>query len=159
MLRFFHNHGVEAHRAEELAQEALARALAVLGSERAPRNLAPWLYRVASNLLRDEWRSAYRRKETPVDTVPPVPGDVETDPEAVLLDRERRARRRRAVRAALAGLPPDLLEVVVLRFYRGWPVRAIAEQLGLPEGTVKSRLYRAYRRLESDLEPLRGDER
>ena len=50
-----------------------------------------------------------------------------------------------AVAAGLARLEPDLREAVVLRFYVDLAVRDIAEVLGLPEGTVKSRLHRAVR--------------
>jgi RNA polymerase sigma-70 factor (ECF subfamily) len=55
------------------------------------------------------------------------------------------------VLAALEGLPPEQREVVVLAFYEGLSYREIAELLGVPEGTVKSRMYFAKRKLREAL--------
>lgn len=63
--------------------------------------------------------------------------------------------RRLAVRRAVHELDPELREVVALRFGEDLPLKTIAAILGIPEGTVKSRLYRAYRALEQRLAPWR----
>lgn len=57
--------------------------------------------------------------------------------------------------AALEALGPDYRAVVVLRFYRDWPVAQIAEALNIPEGTVKSRLSRAMDQLRNALKEER----
>ena len=59
------------------------------------------------------------------------------------------------VRAALTDLPPDQAEVVELSFLEGLPHSAIAERLGIPLGTVKSRLRLAFARLRTALEDLK----
>jgi RNA polymerase sigma-70 factor (ECF subfamily) len=57
-----------------------------------------------------------------------------------------------AVAAAVALLPLDQRAVVVLRFYLDWSTEEVATALGIAEGTVKSRLHRALRRLETSLQ-------
>ena len=56
-----------------------------------------------------------------------------------------------AIAAAIARLPLDQRSVVVLRYYLDWSTEEVAEALGVAPGTVKSRLHRALRRLESSL--------
>ena len=55
------------------------------------------------------------------------------------------------VLAALEGLPPEQREVVVLAFYEGLSYREIGRMLGVPEGTVKSRMHFAKRKLREVL--------
>jgi RNA polymerase sigma-70 factor (ECF subfamily) len=142
--------------ARDLAQETLVRALrAMLGGTR-PDDLAPWLYRIATNLARDDYRSAYRRRVTLCDALDPPEGQpAGHSAERLVLQAMAATERQEAVRRAVQALPPDLHEVIVLRFAEGQPVKTIAAILGIPEGTVKSRLYRAYRTLERALEPWR----
>ena len=65
-----------------------------------------------------------------------------------------RAERVRAVQAAIAGLDEDLREIIVLRDIQGLSYEELAEALELPDGTVKSRLYRARRELMERLKPF-----
>jgi RNA polymerase sigma-70 factor (ECF subfamily) len=62
-----------------------------------------------------------------------------------------------AVRDAVSELPPDEREVVRLQHLDGFTHNEIAEQLGVPVGTVKSRSFRAHQRLAARLGYLRGD--
>lgn len=99
------------------------------------RSLGPWLYAIARRSAIDIYRQ--RRKDVPseqVDTVVLPPG-LETAWEVF------------EVRAALEHLPDEELRVVMLSHFEGLTHPEIAERLGIPLGTVKSRSHRAHRRL------------
>lgn len=132
----------------DLTQETLTRAVGAIRRGTRPQDLTPWLFRIATNLLRDEYRSGYRNRVV-LGEVPELAGGDSTE-QAVLAHL-----RREAVRREVMALPPDMQEVLSLRFYEGFSVAEVAGILGIPAGTVKSRLYRAYRRLEAQLAPWR----
>lgn len=123
--------------AEELAQEALARAVRhwdTVGQMEAP---GAWVHRVAINLANSSFRRsaaerrALRRR--------PLARSVEDSDSATLV----------AVRHAVAGLPPRQREVVILRFFHDLSVRAAATRMGCAEGTVKGLLSDAIRSLRT----------
>lgn len=138
--------------ARDLVQETLVRVLKALLGGSGPDRLEPWLFRIATNLARDDYRSAYRQRVTLCEA---IDGEGEPgsgrNPESVVIERALAAGRQEAVVRAVRSLAPELREVIILRFCEDQPVRAIASIIGIPEGTVKSRLYRAYRALERDL--------
>jgi RNA polymerase sigma-70 factor (ECF subfamily) len=138
--------------ARDLVQDTLVRALkALLGGAR-PDDLRAWLLRIATNLARDDRKSAYRQRVALYDALDPPEGAAfEPSAERCALDAALVAGREKAVQRALRTLAPELREVIVLRFGEDLPVRTIAAVVGIPEGTVKSRLYRAYRALEESL--------
>lgn len=126
--------------AEDLVQDVFFRLI----RQRAPlANVGGWLYRCAANLAIDHARR--RRREQLVAELPagPPAGPDWTDQ---VLDRERLA-------AALAELPAEQRQVVALHYFADQSLPDIARALTLPLGTVKTRLYRAYRRLASLLAP------
>lgn len=129
--------------AEDIVQETLLRAW------RRPRVLdqsensaRAWLFTVARNLVTDHRRSARSRYEFTSDAVPERPIDDGIDE---LLDRW-------LVADALAALSPEHRTVVVHAYYLGETVAVIAEQLEIPEGTVKSRLHYGLRALRLALQ-------
>jgi RNA polymerase sigma-70 factor (ECF subfamily) len=73
------------------------------------------------------------------------------DPEQEVTERERRDK----VRAVLATLPPDQSEVVTLSYVEGLSHSEIADRLGLPLGTVKSRMRLAYQKVKEAVEDIR----
>jgi len=105
-----------------------------------------WLVRITRNTYRDFKRSAFVRREIPVETVQ-LASDVCPGPEAVVLQAEREA----AVRRAVGELPEPQRVCLVLRYYHGFSLSEIAASVQVPEGTVKSRLYTALRALQSKL--------
>lgn len=146
LFRYIARYLDDAHVCQDITQETLLRAVNAIMNGTRPGDLEAWLYRIATNLIRDEYRSAYHNKVAVSGLTVQSRADVHTPEELVIVQS-----RRRAVQRALTALPDDLREVVNLRYYENLPVRKIAEILGIPEGTVKSRLYRAYRRLEQEL--------
>ena len=120
--------------AEDSVQEALARAWEQTARGKEIERLPAWITTVALNLARSQmrrWRSE-RRARTRLGALRPEIHDVTgASGEAY------------AIRQALLALPRRQREVTALRYYLGLDVRAIAEQLGIAEGTVKAMLYRA----------------
>ncbi|MFK4146418.1 sigma-70 family RNA polymerase sigma factor [Streptomyces sp. NPDC004065] len=111
---------------------------------RAPRDVSAWAAVVASNLAMD-WHRARRRQDRLGERLA-----VLGRPEQTAGGEDTRVLRL-AVARGLDELPDAQRQVLVLRFYADLPVRAIAEQLGVPEGTVKSRLHTAVRALRDRL--------
>lgn len=156
--------GADGELARDLTQEALVRVVRAVREGRGPDHLGPWLYRIMTNLVRDEARSAYRQRvelaETPEDGAAPWwnarPGSLGADPADLVTGRYETRDRSRRLRAALDALAPPLREVVVLRVLEQRPVPAVAAILGVAEGTVKSRLHRALKALRRALEPASG---
>jgi RNA polymerase sigma-70 factor (ECF subfamily) len=132
-------------RAEDVVQETLMRAWqspTVFEVPAAARRA--WLFTVARNLVIDQWRSARSRRETPV----------ATPPEAPVVDQTDAVVQSWLVADALARLSPDHRRVLVECYYRGRPVAEAARVLGVPEGTVKSRVHYALRALRLVLEEM-----
>jgi RNA polymerase sigma-70 factor (ECF subfamily) len=124
--------------AEDLAQEALARAFAALPGLRGNAAFQPWLMGILRNLCRDALRRRRVRRTEPLDAAWLEGGD---SPEALVLDRQRR----RDLAAAIAGLPELLRVPLVMHFVSRCTYREIALALGVPETTVVGRTSRAVR--------------
>lgn len=145
LVRMLYRRTGDHDRAEDLAQETFARAVAA-----PPLNPRPWLFAVALNLVREDGRRAVRqgrrlqllRAEHPSST--PAP-DAEFD----------RAESQAAVRAALATLGERDREALLLKA-EGFDYEEIAATLGLAKGAIGTTLARARRRL---VEAYRAQER
>jgi len=105
----------------------------------APRDVSAWAAVVASNLAMDWHRARHRQDRLGERLAALRQADQPSGEDTSVLSL--------AVAQGLDGLPDTQRQVVVLRFYADLPVRAIAEELGVPEGTVKSRLHTAVRAL------------
>jgi RNA polymerase sigma-70 factor (ECF subfamily) len=133
-------------RAEDVVQETLLRAWQhpeVVGdSKRPPR---AWLFTVARNIVIDESRTARARKEV---------GSLDSAPEQAAPDEVNAALDRLLVGEAMAQLSAQHRAVVQRSYYQGWTTAQIAADLGIAEGTVKSRLHYAMRALRLTLQEL-----
>ena len=118
----------DAAAAEDIAQEAFLAALRNLDRFDRRRPFGPWLHRIVVNRAIDWSRARTLRGETELSDLVAAP------PRAGSLDG--------TLLAALAALPPDHRAVIVLRHLLGYTPGEIAELLGLPRGTVNSRLRR-----------------
>jgi RNA polymerase sigma factor (sigma-70 family) len=104
----------------------------------------PWLYGVAANVLRNHVRARRRRDAALIRVPHPVaPADATDDIAERLAVRELA----RTLAQAISALPPGERDVVALCMTRGYSYRAAASTLGLPVGTIRSRLFRARARL------------
>ena len=159
----------DAHRGEDLAQEAFARVFAKRKDYEPRGKFSTFLWRVALNLCYDELRRRDRRRETSLegafDNDEPDYASDELPPD-ISLAREESAER---VRTSLMKISEAYRSVLVLRHYEDLKFREIADVLGIPEGTVKSRmveglsqlarLLEADRRRESNVSPRPTEQR
>jgi RNA polymerase sigma-70 factor (ECF subfamily) len=127
--------------AEDLAQDIFLKVFKSLDTFDRRANFQTWLISVSRNLCIDHYRSIRKERETidrDVDAGELSPASAETGPFAALEHADRRA----LLRRALDALPPTLRSAVLLRDIQELSYQEIATQLGLPEGTVKSRINR-----------------
>jgi RNA polymerase sigma factor (sigma-70 family) len=134
--------------AEDAAQEAFVKAYAALARFRTGSLFRPWLLRIVTNEARNRRRSAGRRTGLALRAAEDRPlGDAAPSPELAVLASERRA----ALVAALNRLRDDDREVIGARYFLDLSEAETADTLGIPRGTVKSRLSRALGRLRAGL--------
>ena len=130
--------------AEEQVQEAFLSAWRGIQGFQRGRPFKPWLVRILVN------RIVSLRRTRAIPTVPlqdhDSPEDLPHPAEAMQAQLDRRV-----IRQALTGLAPDHRQVIVLRYFADLTVPELAETIGVPEGTVKSRLHRALGRLRDQL--------
>ena len=140
--------------AEEATQQTFVKAWQAATSFDATRALGPWLTTIARRTCIDLHRREARRSAVNLDDVSAAhPSLVTAGPD---VDQGYDAW---AVRQAIDDLPDDERAVVRLQHVEGLSHVEIAEQLGVPVGTVKSRSFRAHRRLAAALGHLRQPER
>ena len=133
--------------AEDATQEAFLALLRRAGSYQGSAAFSTWMYRVATNACNDLARKRARRPRsagvdvTDLQLAAPEAG-TDTETQAVLI-------------AALRELDPEYREPIVLHDLYGVPYQEIADRLGVPVGTVKSRIHRGHSRLAALLPQLR----
>lgn len=135
--------------AEELAQEvmlAVWRKAHYFDPKRA--SAAAWIFTIARNLRIDAARRAARPQLDADD--PSMTPDEEPQADVVV----ERAERDERIRAAFTQLPPNQAEVVRMHFLDDAPHTEIADRLGLPLGTVKSRLRLAFAKIKKEIGDL-----
>jgi RNA polymerase sigma-70 factor (ECF subfamily) len=135
----------ETGDAEDAVQDAFAMAWRKRDGLRDPARFDAWFGRILVNTCRERLRSRARSRVRTVDVLPDLEGEAGA-PDVGL---------RAAVGGALAGLDADHRIVVVLRYWADLTVDEIAERVGVPAGTVKSRLHYALRTLQPWLEDAR----
>jgi RNA polymerase sigma-70 factor (ECF subfamily) len=129
--------------AEDAAHDAFVAAWKGWGSLRDPDRFEAWFDRILVNACRDRLRRARRH--------PVIDLSDTLDDRAAPGDAAAAAADRDAIGRSLARLTPDKRTVVVLRFYRDLSIDEIAARVGVPAGTVKSRLHQALRDLGAAL--------
>ena len=132
----------DAVEAQDATHDAFVQAWRKWDSLRDPERFDAWFDRILINTCRNRlranrWRASDISPQLNIATGDPV----------------SRAEDRQVIGAAIASLSPDHRVVVALRFYRDLTVPDIAARLGIPAGTVKSRLHDALRRLHDAIAP------
>ena len=138
--------------AEDAAQETFLKAYTGLKNFREDAKLSVWLYRITCNVCTDILR---KRKDAQSLSVETEDGELELDVPDVRFDPvelTERSELREQVSAALSALPEDARKILLLREIGGQSYEEIAETLELDMGTVKSRIFRARKKLCSLLQ-------
>jgi RNA polymerase sigma-70 factor, ECF subfamily len=142
--------------AEDAVQEAFVKAYAALNRFRPDAPFRPWILRIVANEARNRRRSAGRRAGLALRAAEDRrPGDAAPSPESAVLADETRT----TLLAAINTLRDEDREVIGARFFLDLSEAETAEALGLPKGTVKSRLSRALGRLREQLAATNGEAR
>lgn len=155
----------DADLVQDLAQETFVRAWRALPQFRGDAQFYTWLYRIAVNTAK---KALHEIKRDPIVTMSALQAaddgdetshpeleltaqmaDAET-PDAVLASKEIA----QAVQAAVEALPPELAQAITLREIDGLSYEEIAQALGCPIGTVRSRIFRAREAISARIKPL-----
>jgi len=141
--------------ADDLAQETFVRAYQAIGRFRVGEPLYPWLSRIAVNLAYSLFRHRRRRPETALEPLleSGQQWGVDDDPAEAVLEGERREQ----LGAAFDELSGEHRAILVLRVIEDMSYEQIAATLGIPAGTVMSRLSRARADLRAKLERRTGE--
>ena len=135
--------------AQDVVHDAVLVGWRKFGSLRDPARFDAWFGRIVLNLCRDRLRARRRGQVREAALIAEMDmgrhGSMGSDYFGHVVNRD-------AIAAAFPKLDPDLQLVVALRFYKDLQLEAIAELLGIPLGTVKSRLHTGLKRLRAELE-------
>jgi RNA polymerase sigma-70 factor, ECF subfamily len=138
--------------ARDVCQDTFLRAYRALNGFRGQAKFSSWLYRIALNLCRDWMR---RERRTPVVQAPEDMDLMDLaaarEPSESIEDRVGRHDLTRAVERAMALLPEEQRTAIVLKEYQGLTFQEIADLLGCPLSTVKTRLYQGLTVLRREL--------
>ena len=138
--------GGSSETADEIFQEVCLKLMKSDIPFRGESSTTTFLYKTALNVFRDMYRKNKRRAEAVFEEsdvseyVASIPGNGEAQEEYEALHR------------AIVGLPLKYREVIHLVYFRGVPGSEVAQILGVPSGTVKSRLHKAKELLKKELE-------
>lgn len=143
---------------EDVAQEAFIKAYRAIPQFRGESAFYTWLYRIAINSAKNYLASQGRRAPTSTESdaeeaetfaEADLLRDINT-PESVLMSKQIA----QTVNAAMAGLPEELRQAISLREIEGLSYEEIAELMGCPIGTVRSRIFRAREAIAQKLRPM-----
>ena len=138
--------------ARDVCQETFMRAFRALGGFKGQAKFSSWLYRITLNLCRDWIR---RQRRQPIAQAPEgvdlLDLATETTPSESVEDLVARRQIGRAVQRAMATLPEEQRTAIILKEYHGLTFQEIADLLGCPLSTVKTRTYQGLTVLRRQL--------
>lgn len=135
--------------AEEIVQDAFVRAFLALDSFQKKSNFYTWLYRIALNASRSDFRR--NQKMRPLESIGKNFDQLTKDHQVLPSESIERDEERRYVREAMQRLDESYRTILILREFEGFDYQAIADVLDIKVGTVRSRLSRARQRLRDEL--------
>ncbi len=157
LYKFVYRYLGDAEEARDICQEAFIRAYTNLDRFRGQAKFSSWLYQIALNLCRSQFRRQKARPTVSIDEdeqknhLRLLPDSAVT-PDDTAITNERA----QALREAIGELPDGQRSVIILKEYHGMKFREIAELLGAPESTIKSRLYHGLESLATRLGHLKS---
>jgi RNA polymerase sigma-70 factor (ECF subfamily) len=147
LFGFIRKHLVDVHEAEDVLHETFLAILRDRAGARAARSLRAWLFQVARHLCLNRQRSA-RRATRALEKEAHSPDETNPGPEKALEHQQAED----ALRDAVAQLPIELGELYSLRT-QGMSYSEMADVLGVPLGTVKSRMHQLVKQLREEMHP------
>ena len=135
--------------AEDLAQEAFVRVIKSLDRFDERFRFSTWLFTIGKRLLVNHLQKMRPLADS---SVVEFRADEHRTPVVETVDKERGQRVTQLISIALEALVSPQREIVLMFHQQGWPVERIARELSMPEGTVKSHLFRARRRMLEAIE-------
>ncbi len=156
LYRFAYRLLERSEDARDVCQETFLRVLTRADRFEPGARFSTWMYQIALNLCRDQIRRRRRWGLIVQEAAEPESAARGARAPAALVEppsaRLERDRRREAVQRGLRTLPAEQREILVLKEFEGLKFREIAELVGCPESTVKSRLYQGLVKLRAALE-------
>lgn len=148
---YFLKLGADLSQSEEITQEALVLVWRSAGQfDPSKASASTWIFTIARNLSIDRFRKARRPEFDPSD--PALVPEVQQPPDRQL----ERAETEEKIRLIMSSLSLNEKSVLMLSFYENYSHGEIANQLGLPIGTVKSRIRLAFAKIRLALDPKKG---
>ena len=158
LYRFVVRYLGDPEEARDICQEAFLKAYTNLDRFRGQAKFSSWLFQIALNQCRTQFRRKKSRPTVSLDEeeqlshLQLVPADAEP-PDAAAIKSQQASE----LHAALANLPEDQRTAIILKEYHGLKFREIAEILETPESTIKSRLYHGLESLAKSLGHLKTE--
>ncbi len=159
LLNFVYRFVGEREEAEDIVQETFLRLFKNKHYYREIAKFSTWIYTIAGNLAKTELRRRKRRKLLSIShfmssdkdyDIPDEDSNPERDTNTVITDK--------IIQQAIDKLSPKFKQVILLRDVQGFSYEEIAEIVGIPLGTVKSRVNRARLKLQEDLQQLMNEQ-
>lgn len=142
IFSFFYKNTGCYHQSKDLTQEVFIKMVAGIASYQPKKNFKSWLFTIASNHLKNYYRTLSRHPEY-----------TELSDEYATIDNEiANIAIKSDVNAALALLPPEQRETIILRYYNDLSIMEIAKITGAKETTVKARIRYGLEKLKIELE-------
>ncbi len=141
--------------AHDICQETFLSAYRNLKSFRGESKFSSWLYRIAINCCHSKLRRQSDKIDISIDQQTEDVGFEVADHRVDLAETFEREQTATLVRKALAALPPDMRQVIIMKEYEGLKFHEIADVLGIPVSTVKTRLYTGLTYLRKRLEHVK----
>jgi len=157
LLNFIFPYFGEIEQAEDIVQDTMIKLYEKKHYYKKIAKFSTWLYTIAKNLANTELRKRNRKKITylsqmssteSVYEIPDVKKDTSKDVENEFINKR--------INLAIAGLPDKFKTVIVLRDIQEMPYEEISSIVGVPLGTVKSRINRARIQLQAELQDLKS---
>ena len=154
--RYVHNYA----ECEDVAQESFIRAWRAIGSFRGESAFYTWMYKIAVNTAKNHLVALGRRPpadDINVDDAVFLPGSDRMQESATPERELMRQEVEQTVFSTVQSLPEELRTAITLREVEGLSYEEIAEKMGCPIGTVRSRIFRAREAIDEKLRPLLSD--
>ncbi len=144
----------DSHRSQDLVQEAFSRLYTKRHQYKAKAAFSSYIWRITANLCQDELRRRRSRLRCFTESIADETQDSISTADPAPDSETERNEEAAVVRQALCSLPDQIRIIVVMRHYEDLKFREISEALGIPEGTVKTRMGQGLSMLAQKLNPI-----